>query len=156
MCYLYPPEWWESALSGLAATVGTGGAAAVVLPATVSVSAAGIMEGVAFITLGGGTVASGFDGLNDPIEKPKKVNLDDVDDVTNSTRSSSGAQIIRVNNPGGGRNITQVQVSPGGGRHGDLPYVKISTDAGRIKVIDGPASSYNTDGLEKALNLFTE
>lgn len=44
-----------------------------------------------------------------------------------STRSRSGAQIIRINNAGGGKNISQVQVSPGGGRHGPCPYVKIST-----------------------------
>jgi len=76
--------------------------------------------------------------------------------IKNSTRSSSGAQIIKVNNPGGGKNITQVQVSPGGGRHGELPYVKISTDIGKIKIIDGPSSSYKTDGLEKSVNIFTE
>ena len=38
--------------------------------------------------------------------------------VKASTRSRSGAQIIKINNPGNGKNISQVQVSPGGGRHG--------------------------------------
>ncbi|MFP7289199.1 hypothetical protein SFC15_23605 [Shouchella clausii] len=37
--------------------------------------------------------------------------------VKDSTKSSSGAKIIKINNTGGDRNITQVQVSPGGGRH---------------------------------------
>lgn len=76
--------------------------------------------------------------------------------IKNSTRSTSGAQIITINNKGEGRNITQVQVSPGGGRHGESPYVKISTDSGKIKVIDGPQSTYKTDGTEKAINIFTE
>ncbi|WP_179289846.1 hypothetical protein, partial [Shouchella clausii] len=39
--------------------------------------------------------------------------------VRASSKSRSGAQIIKINNPGNGRNITQLQVSPGGGRHGD-------------------------------------
>ena len=76
--------------------------------------------------------------------------------IKNSTRSSSGAQIITINNKGEGRNIMQVQVSPGGGRHGESPYVKISTDSGKIKIIDGPSSTYKTDGTEKATNIFTE
>lgn len=76
--------------------------------------------------------------------------------IRNSTRSSSGAQIIQINNAGGPRNISQVQVSPGGGRHGSSPYVKISTtDQGIIKVIDGSESLYITDGLEKSINIFT-
>ncbi|WP_218831401.1 hypothetical protein [Shouchella clausii] len=56
--------------------------------------------------------------------------------IEKSKRSSSGAEIIKINNLGSGRNITQVQVSPGGGRHGNNPYVKISTsDQGIIKVV---------------------
>lgn len=63
-----------------------------------------------------------------------------------SRKSSSGAQIIKINNPGNGKNITQVQVSPGGGRHGPTPYVKISTnDQGIIKVVDGLEKDYITD-----------
>ncbi|OGO78977.1 MAG: hypothetical protein A2Y23_14620 [Clostridiales bacterium GWB2_37_7] len=73
-----------------------------------------------------------------------------------STKSRSGAQIIKINNPGNGKNITQVQVSPGGGRHGDNPYVKISTnDQGLIKIVDGVESTYKTDGAEKATIIFT-
>jgi filamentous hemagglutinin len=75
--------------------------------------------------------------------------------VNTSTRSSSGAQIIKIQNPGDGRNISQVQVSPGGGRHGSNPYIKISTtDQGIIKIIDGPESLYKSDGLETSTNIF--
>lgn len=76
--------------------------------------------------------------------------------IQKSTRSSSGAEIIKISNHGNGRNITQVQVSPGGGRHGADPYIKISTsDQGRIKIIDGIESTYKTDGMEKTTNIFT-
>ncbi len=76
--------------------------------------------------------------------------------VKASTRSRSGAQIIKINNPGGGKNISQVQVSPGGGRHGSSPYVKISTtDQGIIKIIDGSESLYKTDGQETATIIFS-
>ena len=76
--------------------------------------------------------------------------------IKSSTRSRSGAQIIQINNPGGGKNISQVQVSPGGGRHGSNPYVKISTtDQGIIKIVDGPESTYVTDGKETATIIFS-
>ncbi|MCR1289397.1 hypothetical protein [Shouchella clausii] len=78
--------------------------------------------------------------------------------IEKSKRSSSGAEIIKINNLGSGRNITQVQVqvSPGGGRHGNNPYVKISTsDQGIIKVVDGSPNNYLTDGAEKATIIFT-
>ena len=76
--------------------------------------------------------------------------------VKASTRSRSGAQIIKINNPGGGKNISQVQVSPGGGRHGSNPYIKISTtDQGIIKIIDGSESLYKTDGKETATIIFS-
>ena len=77
--------------------------------------------------------------------------------VQASTKSSSGAQIIQINNLGAGRNITQVQVSPGGGRHGEPPYVKISTnDQGIIKIVDGPQSLYKSDAAEKATIIFNQ
>ena len=61
-----------------------------------------------------------------------------------------------MNNPGGGKNISQVQVSPGGGRHGELPYVKISTtDQGKIKIVDGLEELYKTDGEETATIIFS-
>ncbi|SCM83023.1 Filamentous hemagglutinin family N-terminal domain protein [uncultured Sporomusa sp.] len=76
--------------------------------------------------------------------------------VQASKKSTSGAQIIKINNPGEGRNITQVQVSPGGGRHGANPYVKISTsDQGIIKIVDGAEDIYKTDGVETAKIIFT-
>ncbi|WP_168736013.1 hypothetical protein, partial [Cohnella fermenti] len=76
--------------------------------------------------------------------------------VQASTKSSSGAKIIKINNTGGDRNVTQVQVSPGGGRHGGSPYVKISTnDQGIVKVVDGTESAYKTDGKETATIIFT-
>lgn len=76
--------------------------------------------------------------------------------IKNSTRSRSGAQIIQINNPGGGKNISQVQVSLGGGRHGSNPYVKISTtDQGIIKIVDGIESTYKTDGKETATIIFS-
>ena len=70
--------------------------------------------------------------------------------------TNSGAQIIKINNPGGGKNISQVQVSPGGGRHGSNPYVKISTtDQGIIKIVNGSESIYKTDGKETATIIFS-
>lgn len=76
--------------------------------------------------------------------------------IKTSTKSRSGAQIIKINNPGEGKNITQVQVSPGGGRHGINSYVKISTsDQGTIKVVNGSQSTYKTDGKESATIIFT-
>ncbi|PXV84585.1 hypothetical protein C8E03_1268, partial [Lachnotalea glycerini] len=76
--------------------------------------------------------------------------------VQSSKRSSSGAKIIKINNPGGGKNITQVQVSPGGGRHGANPYIKISTsDQGIIKIVDGIEEIYKTDGKETSTIIFT-
>jgi RHS repeat-associated protein len=76
--------------------------------------------------------------------------------VQASAKSRSGAQIIKINNAGNGKNISQVQVSPGGGRHGANPYVKISTtDQGIIKIVDGLESAYKTDGAETAKIIFT-
>ncbi len=76
--------------------------------------------------------------------------------VRTSTKSSSGAQIIEIHNNGGGMNITQVQVSPGGGRHGSSPYIKISTsDQGIFKIVDGAASDYISNAVEKAKIFFT-
>ncbi|WP_283610432.1 hypothetical protein [Faecalispora anaeroviscerum] len=76
--------------------------------------------------------------------------------IQKSAKSKSGAEIIKINNPGGGKNISQVQVSPGGGRHGNNPYIKISTtDQGIIKIIDGSESLYKTDGKETATIVFS-
>ena len=76
--------------------------------------------------------------------------------IKTSTRSRSGAKIIQISNGSGKRNISQVQVSPGGGRHGNNAYVKISTtDQGTIKVVDGEESTYKTDGKENATIIFS-
>ena len=129
----------------------------------------------------GDLLESGSKGGLDTIIKNGKVSIDDIKtnpsafsgksaeeiadvlrnsgyDVTikNSTRSRSGAQIIQINNSGGGKNISQVQVSPGGGRHGSNPYVKISTtDQGIIKIVDGIESTYKTDGKETTTIIFS-
>ena len=61
----------------------------------------------------------------------------------------------RIGNSDKDRNITQVQVSPGSKRHGNIPYVKISTtDIGIQKIIDGTSTQYKTDGAEHATLLF--
>jgi len=63
--------------------------------------------------------------------------------IKTSTRSRSGVQKIVVENGSNTRNISQLQVSPGGGRHGSQPYVKISTtDQGIIKVVTGNETMY--------------
>ena len=129
----------------------------------------------------GDVLESGSKGGLDTIIKNGKVSIDDIKtnpsafsgksaeeiadvlrnsgyDVTikNSTRSRSGAQIIQINNSGGGKNISQVQVSPGRGRHGSNPYVKISTtDQGIIKIVDGIEGTYKTDGKETATIIFS-
>lgn len=72
-----------------------------------------------------------------------------------SKHATSRAKIIVTTNPSVNRNIAQVQVSPGSKRHGDIPYVKISTkDIGIIKIIDGTREQYKSDGHEKAKLLF--
>ena len=66
------------------------------------------------------------------------------------------ARIIKILNPGGGLNISQIQISPGGGRHGINPYMKISTTTqGVIKIIFGDPNTYETDGKETATLIFT-
>lgn len=63
----------------------------------------------------------------------------------------SKAEIIEIKNHDKYKNIMQVQVSPGGGRHGDCPYVKISTnDIGKFKVVNGTKKEYKGDKNEKA------
>lgn len=67
----------------------------------------------------------------------------------------SKARILVITNTTKNRNISQVQVSPGSSRHGDVPYVKISTiDIGKIKIIDSTETKYKTDGSEKAKLLY--
>ena len=72
-----------------------------------------------------------------------------------SNSPGSKAKITIVINSSKERNIGQIQVSPGSKRHGDVPYVKISTkDIGKIKIIGSDSSKYKTDGKEKATLLF--
>ncbi len=79
--------------------------------------------------------------------------------VEESSKSQTGAMIIKVKNASEkeGRNISQVQVSPGGGRHGDLPYTKISTtsaDVGKIKIVYGEESLYISNGEKNVTVVF--
>ena len=75
--------------------------------------------------------------------------------VKSSAKSRSGAQIITISNSSKERNISQVQVSPGGGRHGASPYVKIiTTDNGKFKIVDGPESEYKSNAKETAEIIF--
>lgn len=75
--------------------------------------------------------------------------------IRKSKFSTSRAKVIVIGNSSKERNITQVQVSPGSKRHGDVPYVKISTtDIGIQKIIDARPAEYKTDGNEKATLLF--
>lgn len=63
--------------------------------------------------------------------------------VQASKKSTSGAQIIKINNPGGVEILLRYKVSPGVGRHGANPYVKISaSDQGIIKIVDGSENIY--------------
>ena len=68
-----------------------------------------------------------------------------------STHKESRAKIIVTTNHDKQKNITQVQVSPGSKRHGEVPYVKVSTsDIGIIKLVNSLREHYKTDGKEKA------
>ena len=68
---------------------------------------------------------------------------------------TSRAKIVLTLNSSKHRNIKQIQISPGSKRHGNVPYVKISTsDYGKIKIIGADRKSYKTDGYEKAHILF--
>lgn len=72
-----------------------------------------------------------------------------------SKHSTSKAKIIVSLNPDKDRNITQVQISPGSKRHGNVPYVKISTtDFGKIKIIGANKEKYKTDNKETAILLY--
>lgn len=72
-----------------------------------------------------------------------------------SKHSNSKAKIIITLNPDKDRNITQVQISLGSKRHGNVPYVKISTtDCGKIKIIGVNKEKYKTDNKETAIILY--
>ena len=80
--------------------------------------------------------------------------------VEASKKSKLGAMVIRVNNASesAGRNIQMIQVSPSGGRHGELPYIKISTtssDIGKIKIVNGTEELYKASGEKNVTVIFT-
>jgi len=75
--------------------------------------------------------------------------------IRKSTHSNSKAKFIVVGNSDKNRNVTTVEVTPGSPRHGNVPYVRISTsDLGKFKVINGTKTQYKTDGSEKAKLIF--
>ena len=80
----------------------------------------------------------------------------DIRPSKNREKTGSTAQIIEITNASKDRNIKQFQVSPNGSsRHGNVPYVKISTsNEGKIKVIDGTPEKYVPGNNEKARLIF--
>lgn len=75
--------------------------------------------------------------------------------IRKSIHSNSKAKFIIVGNSNKDRNVTSVEVTPGTPRHGNVPYVRISTsDLGKFKVINGTKSQYKTDGAETAKLIF--
>ena len=73
-----------------------------------------------------------------------------------SKHKDSTAKIIEITNASKERNIKQVQVSSdGSSRHGNVPYVKISTsNEGKIKIINGTPEKYVAGDNEKARLIF--
>ena len=81
--------------------------------------------------------------------------------IGKSKHPGSKAKIIVVKNSDKHKNITQVQVSPGSTRHGNVPYVKFSLNNpvgakqyAKIKVIDAKKTDYKSDGKEKTYVFF--
>lgn len=75
--------------------------------------------------------------------------------IRKSVHSNSKAKFIVVGNSNKNRNVTTVEVTPGTPRHGNIPYVRISTsDLGKFKVINGTKAQYKTDGSENAKLIF--
>lgn len=56
--------------------------------------------------------------------------------IRKSKFSTSNAKVIVIGNSSKERNITQVLVSPGSKRHGDVPYVKTGSTDIDIQKID--------------------
>lgn len=74
--------------------------------------------------------------------------------VKRSKYKDSKAIRINILNPSKERNVTVVQVSPKSKRHGNIPYVKVSTnDGGKYKIVS-KKEGYKTDGMEKAIIYF--
>ncbi len=71
-------------------------------------------------------------------------------EVKPSAKPGSKAKRIVVKNASKSRNVSQILVSPGSKRHGETPYVKVSTtDGGKYKVA-AFKDKYVSDGKEKA------
>lgn len=74
--------------------------------------------------------------------------------VQRSKYKDSKALRINILNPSKTKNVTVVQVSPKSKRHGEIPYVKVSTnDGGKYKIVS-KEEGYKTDGKEKATIYF--
>ena len=74
--------------------------------------------------------------------------------VHRSKNKDSKAIRIDILNSSKERNVTSVQISPKSKRHGDVPYVKVSTnDGGKYKIVS-KKEGYKTDGKEKATIYF--
>ena len=77
--------------------------------------------------------------LEDEINKIEGINAS----TSKTTRGSKKADKVSIN---GKSQISQIQVHPGGGRHTEGPYYKISTSSkGIIKVIDPTDYKYQGD-----------
>lgn len=72
-----------------------------------------------------------------------------------SIHKNSNAKILIIKNQSKTKNISQIQISKGSKRHGDIPYIKISTtNIGKIKIINGKKSQYKSDNKETAKIIF--
>ena len=71
-----------------------------------------------------------------------------------SNKEKSKATVIEILNRNKERSITQVLVSPGSRLHANIPYVKISTDHGKYKIINGKPEDYKSNSHEDAILLF--
>ena len=70
--------------------------------------------------------------------------------IEKSKHVKSKAKKIIVENSSATKNIAVVQVSPGSKRHGETPYVKVSTtNSGKYKIVSNK-DKYKSDGNEKA------
>ncbi len=74
--------------------------------------------------------------------------------IEHSVHVNSKAKKIIIENRSKTKNITNVQVSPGSKRHGETPYVKVSTSDSGIYKIVSDKSKYKSDGKEKAKIFF--
>lgn len=75
--------------------------------------------------------------------------------IRKSSHSNSKANLVITTNYNKNRNITCIEVSSGSVRHGNIPYVRISTtDYGKFKVINGTKSQYKSDGHENSKLIF--